>query len=194
MRELAPLDTKQGASVMFATALKYGAISGAIVVAVIIVGLLYAGGPGGGHAFSSVWFGYLIMIIALSMIFLAIREYRNKTLGGVIKFLPAFGIGLLVAAVAGVVYVIAWETFLTTTNYPFMENYVAQMIKAKRTAGVTGAELDAYVAEMEQMKVAYANPLFRLPMTFIEIFPVGLVIALISAAILRNPKVLPARG
>ncbi len=179
---------------MFVTALKYGAASGAIVVGVIILGLLYAGGPGGGHASSSMWFGYLVMIIALSMIFLAIREYRNKVLGGVIKFLPAFGLGLFVAAIAGVVYVAAWETFLVTTNYPFMENYVAAMIEAKRQAGVSAAELDAYVAELEAMKVAYANPLFRLPMTFIEIFPVGLLIALVSAAILRNPKVLPARA
>ncbi len=179
---------------MFITALKYGAVSGAIVVGVIIAGMLYAGGVGGGHATSSLWFGYLIMILALSMIFLAIREYRNKKLGGVIKFLPAFGLGLLVAVVAGVVYVAAWETFLQTTHYPFMENYTAAMIEAKRAAGVTGAELEAYVAEMEQMKASYADPLFRLPMTFIEIFPVGLIIALISAAILRNPKVLPARG
>jgi hypothetical protein len=44
------------------------------------------------------------------------------------------------------------------------------------------------------MKEMYRNPLFRLPMTFIEIFPVGLLIALISAAILRNPRILPARG
>lgn len=179
---------------MFVTALKYGAVSGAIVISVIIAGVLYAGGPGGGHATSSMWFGYLVMIVALSMIFLAIREYRNKTLGGVIKFLPALGLGVMVAAIAGVVYVIAWETFLATTNYPFMENYIAQMIANKREAGVTGAELDAYIAQMQEMQTAYANPLFRLPMTFIEIFPVGLLIALISAAILRNPKVLPARA
>jgi lipopolysaccharide export LptBFGC system permease protein LptF len=44
------------------------------------------------------------------------------------------------------------------------------------------------------MKDAYRNPLFRLPMTFAEIFPMGLLIALISAAILRNPKILPARA
>jgi hypothetical protein len=112
----------------------------------------------------------------------------------VIKFLPALGVGLLVAAVAGVVYVAAWETFLAVSHYPFMENYTAAMIQNQREAGVSGAELDAFVAEMEGMKVMYANPLFRLPMTFIEIFPVGLLIALISAAILRNPKVLPARG
>ncbi len=179
---------------MFITALKYGAISGAVVVGVIIAGMLYAGGVGGGHATTSLWFGYLIMILALSTIFLAIREYRNKKLGGVIKFLPAFGLGLLVAAIAGVVYVAAWETFLQTTNYPFMENYTAALIEAKRTSGVSGAELDAFIAEMEKAKTDYANPLYRLPATFIEIFPVGLIIALISAALLRNPKVMPARG
>jgi len=37
------------------------------------------------------------------------------------------------------------------------------------------------------------NPLFRLPMTFVEIFPVGLLIALVSAGLLRNPRFLPAR-
>ena len=42
------------------------------------------------------------------------------------------------------------------------------------------------------MKIQYADPLFRLPITFLEIFPVGLLISLISAAILRNPGVLPA--
>lgn len=179
---------------MFTTALKYGAVSGAIVIAAIIGGMVYADGVGGGHATSSLWFGYLVMIVALSMIFLAIREYRNKRLGGVIKFFPAFGLGLLVAAIAGLVYVVTWETFLAVTHYPFMENYTAAMIETKRAAGVTAAELDAFVAEMEKAKADYANPLYRLPMTFLEIFPVGLLIALISAAILRNPKVLPARG
>ena len=86
---------------MFAIALRYGAISGVVVIAVIIAGMVYADGVGGGHATSSLWFGYLIMILALSTIFLAIREYRNKNLGGVIKFLPAFGVGLLVAAIGG---------------------------------------------------------------------------------------------
>ena len=179
---------------MFATALRYGAFSGAIVVAVIIAGIVLADGPGLGHGFSSQVFGYLVMIVALSMIFLAIRDYRNKTLGGVIKFLPAFGLGLLVAAIAGVAYALGWEVYLAATNYVFMDNYVAQMIEAKRAAGVSGAELDAYIAQMDQMRVAYQNPLFRLPMTFVEIFPVGLIIALISAAILRNPKILPARA
>ena len=179
---------------MFPTAIRYGALSGAIVISVIIAGIVFANGPGQGHGFASQIFGYLVMIVALSMIFLAIRDYRNTKLGGVIKFLPAFGLGLLVAAIAGVAYVIGWEMYLAATNYVFMDNYVAQMIEAKRAAGVSGAEVGAYVAQLQQMQVSYRNPLFRVPMTFVEIFPVGLIIALISAAILRNPKVLPARA
>ena len=49
-------------------------------------------------------------------------------------------------------------------------------------------------AEMAEMKRNYANPLYRMPMTFAEIFPVGLLVALVSAALLRNPRFLPARG
>jgi hypothetical protein len=40
----------------------------------------------------------------------------------------------------------------------------------------------------------YSNPLYRLPITFVEMFPVGVLISLISAAVLRNSRVLPARG
>jgi hypothetical protein len=179
---------------MIPTALKYGTVSGLIVICVITAGIVIAGGHGTGHLFSSQVFGYLVMIVALSMIFLAIRDYRNHRLGGVIRFLPAFGLGLLVATMAGVVYVTGWEIYLAATDYTFMDNYAARLIEARRTAGMSGAELAAYVAEMEQMKAMYRNPLLRLPMTFLEIFPVGLLIALISAAILRNPAVLPQRA
>ena len=74
---------------MFKTALIYGLISGALILGVILVGLKYGDQHGSG-VFSSEWFGYSVMLVALSTIFLAIRDYRNKKLGGVIKFLPAF--------------------------------------------------------------------------------------------------------
>ena len=178
---------------MFKTALVYGSISGAVVLGVILVGLKFGDQHGSG-VFSSEWFGYLVMLVGLSTIFLAIRDYRNKTLGGVIKFLPAFGLGLMIAAFAGVAYVISWEIYLSATHYVFMDQYVASMIEHARASGLSGAALDAKVAELNAMKASYANPLFRLPMTFVEIFPVGVFIALISAAVLRNSKVLPARA
>jgi hypothetical protein len=39
---------------------------------------------------------------------------------------------------------------------------------------------------MEKMKALYDNPLINVAFTFIEPFPVGLIVTLVSAAILRK--------
>ncbi|MEI9996689.1 MAG: DUF4199 domain-containing protein [Rhizomicrobium sp.] len=176
---------------MFRTSLLYGSIAGFIVIGVLIAGITVLRGQ---SFLSTEWFGYLSMIVALSMIFLGVRRYRDRDLGGVIKFVPAFLLGLGIAVVAGVIYTAAWEAYLASTGYHFMDAYVAGIIRAKRAQGVSGAALAAQIAQLDAMKAQYGNPLFRLPMTFLEIFPVGLVIAVISAALLRNPKVLPAQA
>ena len=67
------------------------------------------------------------------------------------------------------------------------------MIDQQKAAGVTGEALQKVIDQMEQFKLNYANPLYRLPMTFMEIFPVGVLVSLISAALLRNTRFMPAR-
>jgi hypothetical protein len=169
--------------------LTYGLISGVVIILAIMGTMLISGGA----PHSDVWLGYLIMLVALSAIFVGVKQHRDQTLGGVIRFWPALGLGLAIAAVASLAYVAVWEGYLASTNYSFMDNYAASMLEAKRAAGVTGAAYAKAVAEMDAMRRSYANPLLRMPMTFVEIFPVGLLIALVSAGLLRNPKILPAR-
>ncbi len=173
------------------TILTYGAISGIIIIGSIILGTYYAG-QADQPRFSHLA-GYLIMIVALSCIFVGVKRYRDHELGGVIRFGTAFLLGLGITAVASAVYVAAWEVNLSLTDYAFAEDYVESVIADKAAAGVQGADLEAEVAKMENFKRQYANPMFRVPVTFLEIFPVGLLIALISAAVLRNSKILPAR-
>jgi hypothetical protein len=132
------------------------------------------------------------MLIALSMIFVGIKRYRDQHLGGVIRFGTAVALGLGIAAVAAIIYVGVWEIYLAMTDYAFMEQYAQGVIDEKTADGVSGAELQATIDSMETMQRQYANPLFRLPMTFLEIFPVGVLITLISAAILRKSEALPA--
>ncbi len=175
---------------MFRIAAIYGVISGTIIIISMLLGFSASDGQG---FFSSQYFGYLIMLIALSMIFVGIKRYRDTELGGVIKFLPALGLGLAIAAIAGAMYVVIWEIHLFTTDYAFIYKYVAGLIEAKKASGASAADVERLAAEMNELKASYARPYFRIPMTFLEIFPVGLIIALISAAILRNPKILPAR-
>jgi hypothetical protein len=176
---------------MIRTMATYGLISG-LVVAGAITATVVMGGETGHQA--NLWLGYLIMLVALSSILVGVKQYRDQALGGAISFWKALLLGLGIALFAGIAYVIVWETYLALTHYTFMDHYIASTLEAKRAAGVTGAEYAKAVAEMATMKAQYANPLYRMPMTFIEIFPVGLVIALVSAALLRNPKILPARS
>jgi hypothetical protein len=175
---------------MSRTILTYGLISGAVIIVGIIITILI----GGDAPHSNVWLGYLIMLVGLSSILLAIKQHRDKVLGGVIKFWPAFLIGLGVAVVAALAYVLIWEVYLALTHYSFMEQYVAATLAQKKAAGLSGEAYAKLAAEMEAMKRDYANPLYRLPMTFAEIFPVGLLVALVSAALLRNPRFLPAKA
>lgn len=133
--------------------------------------------------------GYTTMLIALSIIFVAVKRYRDGALGGVIRFWPALGMGLAIALVAGVLYALAWEGALLAMGGPdgFIDGYVAQL-RAK--GGASAAE----IAQIEAMRISYRNPLFRLPITFSEIAPVGVLVALLSAALLRNPRFMPARA
>ena len=172
---------------MFSTITIYGLISGAVVALGITVTSVIPG-------FHSYWLGYLIMLVALSSILVGVKQYRDDVLGGVIGFGRALLVGLGIAAMAGIAYCAVWEVYLALTHYTFMDHYIAEMLAAKRAAGVSAAEYQKAAAQMETMRTQYANPLYRVPMTFMEIFPVGVLIALVSAALLRYPKFLPSRA
>ncbi len=171
-------------------ALTFGSISGLVVITGIILSLVWSGND---PSTASQLVGYLIMFIALSIIFFGIKRHRDVNCGGVIAFLPALGLGLLISAVASIAYVVVWELYLALSGSNFMEAYAAAHIEEQEALGVAGAELQALRAEMELLQVRYENPLFRIPITMSEILPVGVVISLISAALLRNPRILPAR-
>ncbi|NQY41335.1 MAG: DUF4199 domain-containing protein [Henriciella sp.] len=173
---------------MFRIMLVYGAIAGVVIIGIMLTGMMLSDGSG------SQLQGYLTMIIVLSLIFVGIKRYRDKELGGVIKFLPTFGLGTGIAAVAAVFYVVSWETSLHLTDFAWVEAYVESTVAGYEAKGFAGEELAEKVAKLEEMMAGYENPLLRIPMTFVEIFPVGLLVALISAALLRNPKLLPAKA
>ena len=169
----------------------YGLIAGFIVaIPTSLLPVLLKGFPP--LAYGMV-IGYASMLIALSTIFLAIKRQRDVDGGGVIKFLPALALGLGISVIAGILYVAAWEAAMDITHMDFASSYAKAMIAQEKAKGVSGAALAKFVAEMDQFKLYYANPLNRLPETFMEIFPVGVLVSLISASLLRNSRFLPAR-
>ena len=63
-----------------------------------------------------------------------------------------------------------------------------------KAKGASAEALAKLTADTETFKVQYANPMYRLPMTFAEIFTVGMLVSLVSAGLLRNSRFLPAPG
>ena len=166
----------------------YGPIAGAIAIAAITASIAVESL----NHLQSQWFGYLVMLAALSLILVGVKRYRDVECGGVIRFSRAFLLGLGIAVAAGAVYVAGWEAYLATTDGNFITDYAAATLADMRASGASEAEIAAAEAEMAPYIEMYRHPLQRLMITFVEIFPVGLLVALVSALVLRNPKVLPA--
>ncbi|WP_158548650.1 DUF4199 domain-containing protein [Parvularcula marina] len=166
----------------------YGGIAGAITILVMVIGMMFATEPGAGT--SSMLVGYLIMLLAMVMIFVGMRQYRDREQGGLISFWTALKLGALMALVAGVAYVICWEIYLGFTGSAFIDGYTAAAIDKLDGQGLPEAELQKKIDEINKMGEMYGNRLFRMPMTMLEILPVGLIVAAISAWIVqRKPSV-----
>lgn len=176
---------------MFRIMLVYGVIAGVLMIAVIAIGVQLNGGD---FSDGSQLQGYLIMILASSLIFVGVKRYRDNTLGGVIKFWPALKLALGIAVVACVSYVLAWEVYLAVSGIDFAGQYMDSMRASYEAEGLSGEALQAKLQPMQDMMALYEKPWFRMPLTLLEPLPVCLVVALISAALLRNPKVFPAQA
>jgi hypothetical protein len=181
----------KGETTMFRKIAIYGIVAGLIAGVPLSVIIVVTRHEMGGTLGMIV--GYLTMLIALTAIFIAIKRHRDVDLGGVIKFLPALGLGLGISVIAGILYTACWDATLAITHMDFAGGYAKAMIADAQARGVTGTALAKVTAEMDQFKTQYANPLYRWPMTFIEIFPVGVLVSLISAGLLCNRRFLPAR-
>jgi uncharacterized protein DUF4199 len=164
--------------------LRYGIIAGLIVSIPWLVYMLTL--PADGHMNHSMLLGYTLMILAFSMVFVGIRQYRDRALGGVIKFGKALLLGLGISAVASLIYVIGWEICMAFSKYNFIEAYSKFILDDARAHGAGPAEMEQAAKQAADFASMYRNPLYRMAFTFIEIFPVGILVSLISAGLLRR--------
>jgi hypothetical protein len=165
------------------TVLTYGLISGLMISVLMGGSLLVANKIGSGH---SMVLGYTMMVASFLLIYFGIRSYRDNSLDGQISFGRAFSCGILIALITCVCYVAMWEILYFNFMPHFMDSYFAAQIHQAETAGLDPATTTAKIAEIQRSQQLYQNPFVNMAYTFIEPFPVGLIISLISAAILRR--------
>jgi hypothetical protein len=130
--------------------------------------------------------GYTSMVVAFLLVFFGIRSYRENVGGGQISFARAFSVGILIVLIASVMYVVTWEIIYFNFLPDFGEKYAAHMLEKARAAGASAEQLAAEAEKMNEMKSILNNPLLNAAFTLLEPLPVGLVLTLVSAAILRK--------
>ena len=165
------------------TVLTFGLISGVMISVLMGGNLLIANRIGSGH---SMVLGYTTMVASFLLVYFGIRSYRDNTLAGEISFGRAFACGILIALITCVFYVAMWEIIFFNFIPHFMDGYFAAQIHKVQAAGLDPATTAAQVAAIERSQRLYQNPLVNMAYTFMEPLPVGLIMTLISAAVLRR--------
>jgi len=164
----------------------FGLVSGLIVTAMMVysVAKCYSDANFEGNMV----LGYAAMLLAFSTIFIAIKNFRDKYNGGVISFGKAFRIGLYITLIASTIYVLVWLVEYYMFVPDFMDKYTAHMIKVKQDSGASLQEIQKETSKLASMQEMYKNPLFVVLFTYFEILPIGLVVTLISALILKKKR------
>src|ERR1051325_8780735 len=169
------------------TILTFGLISGGMMAA-----MMFATPPSRNSAWlqaDSMFIRYTTMVLSFMLVFFGIRSYRENIGGGTITFGRAFAVGILITLISSALYVLAWE--IMYFGIPsFGERFMAMCVAHVKSSG---ASPEVIQAELDQLKYLN-NPFINAAMTFAEPFPVGLIITLVSAAILRKRTKAQASG
>lgn len=165
--------------------LRYGLASGALLAAMGAVMMpLYRKGIVDFDRAELI--GYSSMVLAFLLVFFGVKSYRDHVAAGAISFGKAFQVGILITLVTCAMYVLSWQIVYHNFYPDFLDHYTAHAIARMRAAGESEAAIQAASAQMADFAKLYANPLVNVAITFLEVFPVGLIMTLVSAAILRR--------
>ena len=165
------------------TILTFGLISGAISSLMMVATVPFMDRIGFDHGYV---LGYTTIILSLLLVFFGVRSYRDNVAKGQITFGKAFLVGLAITVISCLFYVATWEIIYFNFMPDFMDKYGVHVIQKMQASGATAAAIQQQTEQIDRLKVLYKNPFINMAMTFIEPFPVGLVITLLSAAILRK--------
>jgi len=179
------------------TILKFGLISGALSSLMMQATMPFADKIGFDRAEVV---GYTTIVLSFLLVFFGIRSYRDQVGNGQITFTKAFTVGISITLISCICYVVTWEILYFTVLHDFilrdfMAKYGAHQVEKLRASGASAAAIQALVQQVARSTELYENPFYNAAITFMEPFPVGLVVTLLSAAVLRKkPQSQPAHS
>ena len=175
-------------NVMSRTVWIHGLAAGAILAATMLLAFVFRDAIGFDRG---AVVGYASMVLAFSLVYFGIRSRRDSLPGQRIGFGQAFMTGAAIALVASACYVVAWQVVYHWLAPDFMQRYAEHAITRMRAEGAAEAAIAAKVRELADFAELYRNPVVNIAFTLLEVLPVGLLFALVSAGLLRRGE--PAR-
>lgn len=165
------------------TVLTFGLISGAVSASMMLITIPFADRIG--------WekgeiLGYTGIVVSALIVFFGIRSYRENVAAGRLTFGRAFAVGILIKLISSACYVATWEIVYYKLMPGFAEKYAAHMVDRAKASGASQQKVDETERQAKQFKQMYDNPAINVALTFAEVFPIGLVVTLLSAAVLRK--------
>jgi len=164
--------------------LVFGSIAGLVVALLMMASMIYyhyhPDFEGG------MIVGYASMLLAFSFVFVGIKNFRDKYNDGLISFGKAFRVGLYIMLIASTIYVLVWLVEYYCFMPDFMDKYVQHALEQAKASGFPQSDIDAQAKEMATYVEMYKNPVWVILLTYMEILPLGLVVVLIAALILKR--------
>ena len=163
----------------------FGLIGGVIVSLMMVITMPFQHSIGEDRA---LLIGYTTIVLGSMMVYFGIRSYRDNVGGGSVSFGRAFAVGALIALITSLCYVATWEVIYFKFMPTFLSEYQAHEIEKERASGASEAQINKKIAENKEFHERYQNPAFNAAVTLVEPLPVGLLVALISAGVLRRKR------
>jgi Protein of unknown function (DUF4199) len=124
--------------------------------------------------------GFGFMLLAYAFVVRGILQVRKLNFG-TITFRKSFVTGLKISLIISTMYVVVWLLIHYLYFPDFIEKYGEMVLKNSRPE-----DLVAKTAEINQIKEWYKNPVMIILLTYMEVFPLGILVSLVAALILKK--------
>lgn len=165
-------------------AIKYGLIGSAVMMLGVMLPFWIYGEDmelGAGEVY-----GYASMILSLTAIYFGIKQYKTE-LDGELSFKKAFIFGTFVNFVAALAFGVFSYVLYAWLMPDFLQTYLDHSIAmVKADTSLTPEQLAAELAYINEGKDLWLSPAFGGLLMFGTVFPIGLVMTLISSLALKD--------
>lgn len=165
--------------------IRYGIISSIIVCLLMLISFPLMKNPEN-YSLAEI-FGFTSILLSLSTIFIAVKTYRDKHNNGKVKFGKAFLIGLYISLIAGAMYALTFTVYNSLNGDPFGSFYRDYSMSEIEKLNLEPLQKQEKIAELEKNIAMFGNPMVMFLMAmFVEYVPMGLIVSLISATVMKK--------